>query len=698
MLNALHFSEQHRHLKKTPKQAFRKMNLSVSSRFLLLFFFASLCLNGSVFGAERFSGKATEAVANLQSGKDLLENGKYDDALKHFKLAYNELPKVRDYVLFFTAEAYKGLDDFDSAEDCIHKMLKSFPDSTLGKRARAYEIKSIVIGRSPYSQTSGAPGQEIRVFLDDKSALTLLRSYVADYPGDAEMTFLLAQVLKEKGQTDQAGKLFRRLYKGNSTFSETARLELKPSDITLNDKLDKALNLLRIFEYQKAEAILRDLLPVSDDETREEVLKRLAFALFGQKRYREAGDLFLKVGDVYNGARSFLRAGDDSAFNETTAKLVSMEDKRAGGLLIAYASERRRDGAVEEALKIYRGIRTKYPSHAEDALWGIAWTYYRSGDYEDAVKSLTELDNIYSKPRYRYWRWKSGRSDSSGSSPDILVKNNSKNIYSVLLQLDAPDSLSGRQARKAAWTPEPKRPFFSKISMPSCVRTAVERFEILLALDMKEDAVTEVVRVANRVSDPAVLSYLCRLLQEAGAYNRSLSLLSRMSRRSETDMDGLLYPLAYWPLVKEISSRYMLDPFVLLAVMREESRFKPSARSLSGALGLMQIMPQTAYNLDRKLDMNISGSAAIYNIRTNITLGAYYLNSLLKEFKSLPAAIAAYNAGRQKVREWLRTGNYKAYDEFIEDIPYGETRNYVKRVLVTYFSYLDLTNAHYTKQ
>ena len=701
MFNASHVSKRQENRGRALKQTFKKMSLSISVRFVLLFFSISLCLNASVFASEPFSGKAMpKAIADLNSGKDLLEEGNYKDALKSLALAYDGLPVVRDYILFFMAKAYTGLDKFDESEDCIRKILRSYPDSPLKKRARSLELRGVLGSKGFLSRRhSEAHGQDTSVFLKDNAALQLLESYVSDYPEDSEMSFLLARVLKEKGETDQARKMFVKLYVGNSSFSETAHKELKPSDISLNNRLDKAANLLKSFEYQKAETILRKMLPSSDDEARDEAMKRLGSALFGQKRYAEAGDAFLKAGDFYNSARSFLRAGDLNAFNDATAKLVSMEDKRAGGLLIAYASKKRRDGSEEEALKVYLDVKRKYPSHAEDALWGIAWAHYRDKDYKSALTSLTELDDKYPNPRYRYWKWKCSPAGSPRPPVDFQAraKNGRKDIYSVLLQLDDPRSLSGRPVRQAAWTAEPKEPLFSKSSFPSRVRAALERFDILLSLNMKDDAVIELVRAANKVSSPDVLFHLCRVLQEAGAYNKSLSLLSRFSGRSEADINDLLYPLAYWPVVKEISRRYMLDPLILLSVMREESRFNPSARSFAGALGLMQIMPQTAFNLDRRLDLNISGSSAVYNVRTNITVGAYYLNSLLKEFKSLPAALAAYNAGQDKVREWLKAGNYGAYDEFIEDIPYAETRNYVKSVLVTYFSYLNLMDTRYSE-
>jgi len=94
-------------------------------------------------------------------------------------------------------------------------------------------------------------------------------------------------------------------------------------------------------------------------------------------------------------------------------------------------------------------------------------------------------------------------------------------------------------------------------------------------------------------------------------------------------------------------------------------------------------MPQTADNLCYKAGT----TGDVRDVRTNITIGAYYLGSLIEEFGSLPAVIAAYNAGEERVREWLGKGKYRSLDEFIEDIPYDETKNYVKSVLLTYSAY-----------
>jgi soluble lytic murein transglycosylase len=659
--------------------------------------FALLCSSPAIALDDK---AATEASLSLGQGNDLLEKGNYPEAVEKLKIAYGELPVIRDYTLFFMARAYNGMESFKESSACTDELLASYPGSPLRKRARALQIRNVFLSKetAPLNRTlSGIEGRDSGM----DAALRTLEAYVADYPEDVDMTFFLAELLKKLGNTDRAKRLFALLYSGNSSYSELAFRELQPPDITPELLFAKASSLMKAMEYKKAEAVLRKLLPLTKGALREEAQKTLGLSLFRQKRYKEASDALLRGGDLYNGARSLYRAGELAAFRETVSQLISMEDKRAGSLLIAFASRKRREGRPEESMTIYDDIKKRYPSLVEEALWGMAWTHFRKGDYRNATTLLTELNEKYPSSRYLYWKQRSAeRDDPDNATPGKndegrSIKGFKKDFYRLLAYARDKDSLNGRADSSAQWSPPSGSVVHARgISaaetprLPSDVLPLYERFTILLAIGMKEEATSELVRIANGVSSPEALLDICRTLQDLGAYKKSITLISR--RGDRMDIDDILYPMAYWSTVSEISDRYRIDPFVLLAVMREESRFDPAARSVAGALGLMQIMPQTAYSLDKHLKMEISDNSEIYNVRVNITIGAYYLNSLLKEFNSLPVALAAYNAGHDKVREWLKEGNYASHDEFIEDIPYDETRNYVKRVLLTYFTYLNL--------
>jgi soluble lytic murein transglycosylase len=713
-----------RYRRHTGEYRFEKVFSLVSLVCLLFALFSFIPLLRSVAEAGVQGAGYADSVAGLGKAKDLLERGRYDEAVEGLRNAYAQLPVVGDYALLFMAQAYNGLEKFDESSQSVSELLNAYPDSPLKRKARAMQVNNLFLARDVTRQNQGSradgfPGSLPPQRIED--ALRYLEAYVADYPDDTEMSFFYARFLKKLERTDRAKKMFVRIYVGNTPFAELALQELRPSDITPEDMLAKASTLMKAFEHKKAEAVLRKILPAAREPLREEVLKNLGQSLFRQKRYREAGETFLKAGDVYNAARSLYRAGDLGTFRETVARLISMDDKRAGSLLVVYAAKKRRDGKTDEAIDVYEDVKKKYPSLTEDALWGIAWSSYRNGDYGKAKEILATLADRYPSSRYSYWRQRTAErsmpldaSDDRGENmPErpqadrTVTLPDSKAVggdfYRTLAYVRNMDNFSGRPVpvSKASWTrslrgwPGDGQTVMEAQQLPRDLRPFYERFSILMELGLKEDAIGELVRMSNKTTKPDLLASLCRVLQGAGAYKRAINVISRFSDEKGLKWgDGataqILYPLAYWPTVSEISDRYSLDPFLLLAVMREESRFDPKARSIAGALGLMQIMPQTAYSLDKQIRIDIADDSAIYDIRTNVTVGAYYLNSLLKEFGSLPLALAAYNAGHDKVRDWVKEGGYRSSDEFVEDIPYDETRNYVKRVLLTYLTYLSL--------
>lgn len=143
-----------------------------------------------------------------------------------------------------------------------------------------------------------------------------------------------------------------------------------------------------------------------------------------------------------------------------------------------------------------------------------------------------------------------------------------------------------------------------------------------------------------------------------------------------SELLSLLFPKAYAPEVQEASVRFGVDPLLVWAVMRQESAFDPAAVSSAGALGLMQLMPATGQDEARRLGME---KADPWDPRTNILLGTAHLARHLGSFETVEEALAAYNAGSGSVRKWVkRTG---AIDEWVEEIPFPETNEYVRKVL-----------------
>ena len=150
----------------------------------------------------------------------------------------------------------------------------------------------------------------------------------------------------------------------------------------------------------------------------------------------------------------------------------------------------------------------------------------------------------------------------------------------------------------------------------------------------------------------------------------------------------IAYPLAYRDLIERHGKAYEVPPDLMQALMREESSLDPHVVSWAGAVGLTQLMPSTARAVAKGLKLQEPSVASLRDPDLNVRLGTAYLGQLLKRWKGNPAlAAASYNAGPGAVSRWLGDRGHLEMDEFVEEIPIEETRNYVKRVLDSFTTY-----------
>ena len=144
----------------------------------------------------------------------------------------------------------------------------------------------------------------------------------------------------------------------------------------------------------------------------------------------------------------------------------------------------------------------------------------------------------------------------------------------------------------------------------------------------------------------------------------------------------LAFPLPYRKQLEDFCRPLSLDPFLVAALIRQESEFNPKAVSRANARGLTQVMPATGKQLSRKLGIRGYRTNMLFSPDTNLKIGTYYLKALSDELEGkLEAALASYNAGKSRVVTWLGSGSYHEPAEFVESIPFNETRNYVESVL-----------------
>mgnify|MGYP000928633368 CR=1 FL=1 len=150
-----------------------------------------------------------------------------------------------------------------------------------------------------------------------------------------------------------------------------------------------------------------------------------------------------------------------------------------------------------------------------------------------------------------------------------------------------------------------------------------------------------------------------------------------------------VYPLRYTEYVDKYAEKYKLDPALVYAVIRSESNFDVDAKSHSGAMGLMQLMPDTFQWLQKKEGDRYSDQA-LFRPEVNIQYGCRYLSMMVQRYRSLRTALCAYNAGSGKVDGWLKDSRYSSDGKNLSQIPYSETRNYANSVLKNYTQYKKL--------
>ncbi|MGH7428766.1 MAG: transglycosylase SLT domain-containing protein, partial [Candidatus Methylomirabilaceae bacterium] len=366
------------------------------------------------------------------------------------------------------------------------------------------------------------------------------------------------------------------------------------------------------------------------------------------------------------------------------------------------------DGKPRPAIEALSQLLRYHPTSefAEVSLWTRAWINYRQAALGRALEDLRRLEHsASSSSRFRaqalYWRGRVleqlGREREAAAAYRALLATFGDEYF----YLEQARLRLGRLARSALLpaTGEslrtadrpPREP------IPSTGNPRAAKARLLKDLNLREEAAEEYWALIRReVDDPSLMYEACSAFVELGRIEKSLWVAKRLLRplylrsRPVEPVPGywdFLYPLGYWELVKEQSARHALDPYLVVAVIREESGFGERAVSRAGAVGLMQILPKTADQLNKAAGGSVE-RANLESPAANVGLGTRYLAQMLEEFKgNWPQALAAYNAGPHHVRRWLETRGHRSDDEFIEEIPFAETQQYVKRVLGSYHRY-----------
>jgi soluble lytic murein transglycosylase len=422
-----------------------------------------------------------------------------------------------------------------------------------------------------------------------------------------------------------------------------------------------------------------------------------ARGLFRARRYEDAAKAFAALlPDVearFWRARSLARLGDvEGSLKEF--ELVTRDSNEEFVSWALYLMGTLHEGRDESAKAIAAFRRSaqyeRYPERARMALWREGWAQYRSGAYADAHATLSQLverlDDPIAKLRPRYWSARAAALSGNEKPGRVELERIARDYPLTYYGWRAQERLS----ISGAGLMESKR------SLAEGTRRVdddeIERVALLIEADLEDLARGELRFAAIRARGFADRTRVGILLARVGDYHRANRLvvnayedsLARGLQPGREALWWLSWPPAYRELIEEVfPSGASIDPELVWAIMREESHYRVDARSAVGALGLLQLMPTTAAQLATKQGFESFETEDLFDPKTNITLGSAYLAQLGSRFDGrMSAAVGSYNAGPNKVSAWLRGEDGRLEDDvWVENIPYDQTRGYVKRVL-----------------
>jgi soluble lytic murein transglycosylase len=217
----------------------------------------------------------------------------------------------------------------------------------------------------------------------------------------------------------------------------------------------------------------------------------------------------------------------------------------------------------------------------------------------------------------------------------------------------------------------------------------VEKAHLLENGGLLDFALRELKAAAEEDKGNWLAGETARMYQDAGQYNLAVETLKRaVPSYFAIDLTSLprnyweaLFPRPYWADLKKFSSANALDPYMVASLIRQESEFNPSAVSAKNALGLMQLLPKVGRGVAKQEKLKHFSVPQLFTPGVNLQLGTKYFRSMVDQFGGFEYALAAYNAGDYRVRDWQANGKYRDIQEFVESIPFTETREYVQAIM-----------------
>ncbi len=657
--------------------------------------------------ARRHAGDDAGSLANLALGYAHILDHQPDKAIPPLLKARAHADELSDYVSYWLGSAYAATGDSQQALDTLRDFAAHYPDSVFERDAALV-----------YANALTATGQA-------KDALALLEKY--QEPARSDVYLALGRTLLKLGDQARAVAFLQRLYLTMPLSAEADQAgdllqTLAGTAAPTAAQLRIRANLLAQGKrYHDAESEYRRLLASAAAADRPPLTVALAGTLHRDGDDRQARQMLepLEISGEANAERLFYLLeiarsdGDDDRF------LHALDDLRSAGTgtrwlergLLAAGNLYLVRNDYDRALDFYRELAQRFPqgSVAPYANWKVAWLSLRQGRDDEAKRGLEDQIARYPAsaqvPAALYWRARLAEEDNDPVKASRYYRklvDRFPNYYYAdlarerLLKLEAAPGT----VRRTASADDPPDAVLEKLPpLPQSAKYVEERppdddLRVQKALLLENGglidfAIRELKAAQQEDGGSWATAEMARLYWDDGAYYRALRLLkSSVPSYLSSTLDALprdywefLFPRPYWNELKRYAAANGLSPYLVASLIRQESEFNPGAVSSANAYGLMQLLPGNGRKMARELRLRYS-TDALLTPTLNLALGTRFFRQMLDHFNgNVEYALAAYNAGSDRVDAWLAAGKYRDTQEFVESIPFTETREYVQSIL-----------------
>ena len=640
------------------------------------------------------------ALAWLVAGYAHVLDHDYAKAIDPLNRARPLAGDLGDYVTYYLGTCYLQTGRQGEALATLADFAATFPDSLLVRDADvSYAGALLTEGRAP---EAAALLEKDRVPARSDLELTLGRAYAA------------------LGQNEKAAEALANVYynmptaaEADAAYSELRKLRIAPEPTPAQRKTRADL-LLKARRYNDAVDEYRDLLIHAVPAERPAAELTLADALHRAGRNREAkAELTTLPGanTDQNAQRLYILGEVAWASDENEAFYRTVDQLRQLGpaspwleaALLSVANLHLVHHEYDQALDAFRELQQRFPSglRASYAHWKAAWLTLRMGRNDEAKKQFEEQISLYPNGNETsnalYWRARLAEEDNQFGMARAYYQKLSdryRNYYYAEL---------GRQRLQklpAAADPPESYPLLDHVpaleatkivlTEPPADDLHLQKAELLGNGGLVDFAAREMQAASTADGGNWGPAETARLYADTEHYDRAIEVMKHsVPSYFAVDIPMLpreyweaLFPRAYWTDLKRYSLANGLDPYLVASLVRQESEFNPAAVSRANAVGLMQLLPRTGKNVAHEVKLRTYSPGQLYTAPVNLQLGTRYFRGMVDKFGgSLEYALAAYNAGSDRVEEWLGQGKYRDAPEFVESIPFTETREYVQAIM-----------------